>query len=105
MKRCELKTLLKKMQRTTYLNAFHLLQSIDTKFDLIVDFDDVYFNQSNYKLKIAAIYSVLVEDDTLYILTKRNELHRINSLSNEHVIIDANCISILNTIKSFFNIN
>lgn len=102
MKKCELKTLLKKMQRTTYLNAFHLLQLIDTKFDLIVDFDDVYFNQSNYKLKIAAIYSVLVEDDTLYILTKRNELHRINSSNNEHVIIDANCISILNSIKSFF---
>lgn len=105
MKRCELKTLLKKMKRTTYLNAFHLLQLIDTKFDLIVDFDDVYFNQSNYVLEIAAIYSVLVEDDTLYILTKKNELHRINSSNNEHVIIDANCISILNSIKSFFNFN
>ena len=93
------------MKRTTYLNAFHLLQLIDTKFDLIVDFDDVYFNQSNYVLEIAAIYSVLVEDDTLYILTKKNELHRINSSNNEHVIIDANCISILNSIKSFFNFN
>lgn len=105
MKRCELKTLLKKMKRTTYLNAFHLLQLFSTKFDLIIDFNTVYFNQSNFTLEIAAIYSVLIEDDTLYILTKKNELHRINSSNNEHVLIDANCISILNTIKSFFNIN
>ena len=105
MKRCELKTLLKKMKRTTYLNAFHLLQLFSTKFDLIIDFNTVYFNQSNFTLEIAAIYSVLIEDDTLYILTKKNELHRINSSNNEHVLIYANCISILNTIKSFFNIN
>jgi hypothetical protein len=93
------------MKRTTYLNAFHLLQLFSTKFDLIIDFNTVYFNQSNFTLEIAAIYSVLIEDDTLYILTKKNELHRINSSNNEHVLIDANCISILNTIKSFFNIN
>lgn len=102
MKRCELKTLLKKMKHTTYLNTFHLLQLFSTKFDLVVDFNTVYFNQSNFTLEIAAIYSVLVEDDTLYILTKKNELHRINSSNNEHVLIDVNCISILNTIKSFF---
>ena len=90
------------MKRTTYLNTFHLLQLFSTKFDLVVDFNTVYFNQSNFTLEIAAIYSVLVEDDTLYILTKKNELHRINSSNNEHVLIDVNCISILNTIKSFF---
>lgn len=105
MTRSELKKILKKMERTDYLNAFYLLQLISKKFNLVVDFDDVCFINSTFTLEIAAIYSVLVDGDTLYILTKKNELHRINSSNNEHVLIDANCISILNTIKSFFNFN
>ena len=104
MHRKELKVLLAKMQRTTYLNAFNLLQLIDTKFDLIVDFNTVFFNQSNYTLEIAAIYSVLIEDDILYILTKKNHLHRINSSNKEHLIFDANCMSFFNSIKEFFKI-
>ena len=102
MKKCELKTILKKMQRTTYLNAFHLLQLIDIKFDLIVDFNTVYFSYSSSTLQIAAIHSILVEENTLYILTKKNELHCIDSINEKHIIEYAS-FSILSKIKQIFN--
>lgn len=104
MNRGELKTILKKMKRTDYLNAFYLLQLISKKFNLVVDFDDVCFINSNFTLQIAAIYSILYTNDTLYILTKKKHLHQIKT-NGEHVVFDTNYISILNTIKSFFNIN
>lgn len=103
MNRGELKVILKQMKRTSYLNAFYLLQLISKKFNLAVDFDEVCFINSSFTLSIAAIYSVLYTDNTLYILTKKKHLHRIKT-NGEHVIYDANYISILNTIKSFFNI-
>ena len=102
MDRKELKALLAKMQRTTYLNAFNLLQLIDIKFDLIVDFDTVYFSYSGFTLQIAAIHSILLEKNTLYILTKKNKLHCINSINEKHIIEDAS-FSILSKIKQIFN--
>ena len=104
MTRSELKTILKKMKRTSYLNAFYLLKLISKKFNLAVDFDDVCFINSTFTLPIAAIYSILYTDNTLYILTKKKHLHCIK-IDAEHVVFDTNYISILNTIKSFFNIN
>lgn len=104
MTRSELKTILKRMERTDYLDAFHLLQLISKKFNLNVDFDDVCFINLTFTLPIAAIYSVLYTDNTLYILTKKKHLHRIK-INGEHIIYDANCISFFNSIKSFFNIN
>jgi hypothetical protein len=92
------------MERTDYLNAFYLLQLINKKFNLSVDFDNVCFINSSFTLPIAAIYSVLYTDNTLYILTKKKHLHCIK-IDAEHVVYNTNYISILNTIKSFFNIN
>lgn len=104
MTRSELKKILKKMERTDYLNAFYLLQLISKKFNLNVDFDDVCFINSSFTLQIAAIYSILYTDDTLYILTKKKHLHQIKT-NGQHVVYNTNYISILNSIKSFFNIN
>ena len=104
MTRSELKKILKKMKRTDYLNAFYLLQLISKKFNLSVDFDNVCFINSSFTIQIAAIYSVLYTNDTLYILTKKKHLHCVET-NGQHVVYNTNYISILNTIKSFFNIN
>lgn len=103
MNRGELKVILKQMKRTSYLNAFYLLQLISKKFNLAVDFDEVCFVNSSFTLSIAAIYSILFRDNTLYILTKKKHLHCIK-LNGEHVIYNTNYMSFLNTIKLFFNI-
>lgn len=103
MNRGELKVILKQMKWTSYLNAFYLLQLLSKKFNLAVDFDEVCFINSSFTLSIVAIYSILFRDNTLYILTKKKHLHCIK-LNGEHVIYNTNCMSFLNTIKLFFNI-
>ena len=108
MDRKELKLKLSQMNRMPYIHNFHLLQNCSSKFDLFVDFDSVYFNYSDrnstYPLQMAAIYSVLIEDDKLYILTKDKQFHYLHSETKEHIAIDTNCYSIWSVIKQIFHI-
>ena len=109
MDKKELKLKLSQMNRMPYIHNFHLLQSCSSKFDLFVDFDSVYFNYSDrnsiYPLEMAAIYSVLIEDDKLYILTKNKQLHYLHSETKEHIAIDTNCRSIWSVIKQILHLN
>lgn len=102
MNRSELKLILNQIKRTQYLSTIYLLKKNYDKFSLVVDSDTVRFIKSNYMLKINDIYGVLVDNNILYILTKKKHLHRIDSSGFEHIIFDAN-YSFYDKIKKCLN--
>ncbi len=106
MDREYLKTIIQLMRRMSYFDNLQYLQYYSSRFDLRVDFDFLHFSKADiysvFPIAIAAISSTLLKDDCLYILTKKNELHCIDSVNKEHIVINMN-YSIWARIRQVFN--
>lgn len=89
------------IQRQNYLENFEQLQYLCLKLDLDIDFDAIYF--SELTLEIAAIYGLSIDEKSLYILTKNNQLHSVNLQNREHSIFDLNKSLFKIKLKYFLN--
>lgn len=101
MDKRKLKHIADSIPRLSYLENLELLQYIALRTNLDVDFDCIYLNAID-TLPIAAIYGVLLEDDSLFILTKNKQLYLITLSTGDYNIIELNS-SILTKFKQLFN--
>ncbi len=90
------------IQRQSYLENLEQLQLICLKINLDVDFDYVYFYEVEL-LPIASIHGLSIDEKSLYILTKNNQLYCISLSNKEYSIFDLNKSPFKIKLKSFLN--
>ena len=99
----EAKKIASLIPRQSYIENLEQLQLICLKINLDVDFDYVYFIEELEQLSIASIYGLSLDEKSLYILTKNNQLHSVNLQNREHSIFDLNKSQFKIKLKFFLN--
>lgn len=99
----EAKKIASLIPRQSYIENLEQLQLICLKINLDVDFDYVYFIEEVEQLPIASIHGLSLDEKSLYILTKNNQLHSVNLQNREHSIFDLNKSQFKIKLKSFLN--